>query len=65
VVTAAQLAAKLGISQRTLYRDIQDLSLAGVPILGEAGVGYRMGAGFDHPLCSPSMKSRSSLPASA
>jgi hypothetical protein len=49
VVTAAQLAAKLGISQRTLYRDIQDLSLAGVPILGEAGVGYRMGAGFDVP----------------
>jgi predicted DNA-binding transcriptional regulator YafY len=40
VVTAAQLAAKLGISQRTLYRDIQDLSLAGVPILGEAGVGF-------------------------
>jgi predicted DNA-binding transcriptional regulator YafY len=49
VVTAAQLAAKLGISQRTLYRDIQDLSLSGVPILGEAGVGYRMGAGFEIP----------------
>jgi len=49
VVTAAQLAAQLGISQRTLYRDIQDLSLSGVPILGEAGVGYRMGAGFEIP----------------
>jgi predicted DNA-binding transcriptional regulator YafY len=49
VVTAAQLAAKLGISQRTLYRDIQDLSLSGVPILGEAGVGYRMGSGFEMP----------------
>lgn len=49
VVTAAQLSAKLGISQRTLYRDIRDLSLSGVPILGEAGVGYRMGAGFDMP----------------
>ena len=49
VTTAAQLAEKLGISQRTLYRDIQDLSLSGVPILGEAGVGYRMGSGFEMP----------------
>lgn len=49
VVTAAQLSAALGISQRTLYRDIRDLSLSGVPILGEAGVGYRMGAGFEVP----------------
>jgi predicted DNA-binding transcriptional regulator YafY len=49
VVTAAQLSAELGISPRTLYRDIRDLSLSGVPILGEAGVGYRMGAGFEVP----------------
>lgn len=49
VVTAAQLSAALGISSRTLYRDIRDLSLSGVPILGEAGVGYRMGAGFEIP----------------
>ncbi len=49
VVTAAQLSAALGISARTLYRDIRDLSLSGVPILGEAGVGYRMGAGFEIP----------------
>jgi predicted DNA-binding transcriptional regulator YafY len=49
VVTAAQLSAQLGISQRTLYRDIRDLSLSGVPILGEAGVGYRMGSGFEMP----------------
>jgi predicted DNA-binding transcriptional regulator YafY len=49
VVTAAQLSAELGISLRTLYRDISDLSLSGVPILGEAGVGYRMGAGFEVP----------------
>ena len=49
VVTAAQLASSLGISARTLYRDIRDLSLSGVPILGEAGVGYRMGAGFEIP----------------
>jgi predicted DNA-binding transcriptional regulator YafY len=49
VVTAAQLAAKLSISQRTLYRDIRDLSLSGVPILGEAGIGYRMGSGFEMP----------------
>jgi predicted DNA-binding transcriptional regulator YafY len=49
VVTAAQLSAQLGISPRTLYRDIRDLSLSGVPILGEAGVGYRMGSGFEMP----------------
>lgn len=49
VVTAAQLSASLGISPRTLYRDIRDLSLSGVPVLGEAGVGYRMGAGFEIP----------------
>ena len=49
VTTAAQLSAKLEISERTLYRDIRDLSLSGVPILGEAGVGYRMGAGFEVP----------------
>jgi len=40
--TGAWLAAKLHVSLRTLYRDIRDLSLSGVPIEGEAGVGYRL-----------------------
>jgi predicted DNA-binding transcriptional regulator YafY len=47
--TAAFLADKLGVSERTVYRDVADLMAQGVPIEGEAGVGYRMGAGFDLP----------------
>ncbi|WP_085316855.1 helix-turn-helix transcriptional regulator [Derxia lacustris] len=49
LTTAAQLAETLGISVRTVYRDVRDLSLSGVPIEGEAGVGYRLRAGFDLP----------------
>lgn len=48
-VTAARLAERLGVSERTVYRDIQDLVQAGTPIDGEAGVGYRLGAGYDLP----------------
>ena len=43
------LAQRLEVSVRTVYRDIADLQAQGVPIEGEAGVGYRMGAGFDLP----------------
>ncbi len=46
VITARSLAEKLEVSERTIYRDIQDLSLSGVPIEGEAGVGYRLMKGF-------------------
>jgi predicted DNA-binding transcriptional regulator YafY len=49
LTTAALLAGRLGISLRTVYRDVRDLSLSGVPIEGEAGVGYRLKAGFDVP----------------
>ncbi|MCP4808761.1 MAG: YafY family transcriptional regulator [Proteobacteria bacterium] len=49
VVTGAELARELGTSQRTLYRDIQALRDAGVPIQGEAGVGYAMEKGFELP----------------
>ncbi len=41
-ITAAQLAQKLDISERTVYRDIQSLIATGVDIDGEAGVGYRL-----------------------
>ena len=34
---------------RTVYRDVADLIAQGVPIEGEAGVGYRMRPGFDLP----------------
>jgi len=47
--TAALLAERLQVSLRTVYRDVADLQLQGVPIDGEAGVGYRMRAGFDLP----------------
>jgi predicted DNA-binding transcriptional regulator YafY len=49
VTTAAQLARKLEISERTVYRDIRDLVAAGTPIDGEAGVGYRLGPDYDLP----------------
>ncbi len=49
VVTAAQLAAALEVSERTVYRDVRDLVLSGVPIRGEAGVGYALGREFDLP----------------
>ncbi|MBI5919518.1 MAG: YafY family transcriptional regulator [Nitrosomonadales bacterium] len=48
-ITAQVLAAELGVAVRTVYRDIQALVLSGVPIDGEAGVGYRLRAGFDLP----------------
>jgi predicted DNA-binding transcriptional regulator YafY len=47
--TAQWLAARLEVSVRTVYRDVVDLQAQGVPIDGEAGVGYRMRAGFDLP----------------
>ncbi len=47
--TAAFLAQRLEVSERTVYRDVAELMAQGVPIEGEAGVGYRMNAGFDLP----------------
>jgi predicted DNA-binding transcriptional regulator YafY len=46
---AADLASHLGVSERTIYRDISDMIARGVPIEGEAGVGYIMRPGFDLP----------------
>jgi len=45
-VTAARLAEQLGVSERTIYRDIQTLTGLGAPLQGEAGVGYMLKAGF-------------------
>lgn len=47
--TAAQLAEHLEVSERTIYRYIQTLVLSKIPILGEAGVGYRLAHGFHLP----------------
>jgi predicted DNA-binding transcriptional regulator YafY len=40
VVTASAIAEQLGLSERTVYRHVAALKAAGVPILGEVGVGY-------------------------
>jgi len=49
LVTAKVLAERLDVSERTIYRDIQDLSLSGIPIEGEAGVGYMLRHSLDIP----------------
>jgi predicted DNA-binding transcriptional regulator YafY len=46
---ARDLSEALEVSERTIYRDMQDLIASGVPIEGEAGVGYVLKAGFDLP----------------
>jgi len=49
MITARRLAEKLQVSDRTIYRDVRDLQTAGVPIDGEAGVGYLLRPGFQLP----------------
>ncbi len=49
LVRARELAEALEVSERTVYRDIRDLMTSGVPIEGEAGVGYVLRGGFDLP----------------
>jgi predicted DNA-binding transcriptional regulator YafY len=47
LTTAARLAQLLHVSERTVYRDVRDLSLSGIPILGEAGVGYSLDKSYE------------------
>jgi len=51
-VTARDLANAMGVSTRTLYRDIADLQAMGAPIRGEGGIGYVMAPGFFMPALS-------------
>jgi predicted DNA-binding transcriptional regulator YafY len=46
---ARRLAETLSVSLRTIYRDVSDLQLSGVPIEGEAGIGYMLRKGADIP----------------
>ncbi|CAM4198422.1 helix-turn-helix transcriptional regulator [Pseudoalteromonas byunsanensis] len=46
-ITAKQLAERFEVSERTIYRDIESLQSSGLPIFGEAGIGYII---HDHPL---------------
>src|SRR6185436_14644694 len=47
LMTAAGLARELEVSTRTVYRDVEDLIMSGVPIEGEAGVSYQLQKGFE------------------
>ena len=58
LTTARQLSETLEVSERTIYRDVADLIGSGVPIDGEAGVGYLMRGGYDLP---PLMFSRDEI----
>ena len=49
ITRAADLASMLEVSVTTIYRDIAHLQGSGVPIEGEAGVGYLLRPGFDLP----------------
>ena len=60
ITTARELARTLEVSERTIYRDVQDLCASGLPIEGAAGVGYRLARGFDLP---PMMFDRDELQA--
>ena len=46
---ARRLAETLSVSLRTVYRDVADLQVSGVPIEGEAGIGYVLRKGSDIP----------------
>jgi len=46
---ARRLAETLSVSLRTVYRDVADLQVSGVPIEGEAGIGYMLRKGADIP----------------
>ena len=48
-VTAHAIASELEVCVRTVYRDVAGLVAEGVPIRGEAGVGYVLGEGYDLP----------------
>lgn len=49
VVKAQEIAERFQVSQRTIYRDIKTLESAGVPVFGEAGIGYSLVDGYRLP----------------
>lgn len=49
LVKAQDIADRFSISLRTVYRDIKALDEAGVPVIGEAGTGYRLMEGYKLP----------------
>jgi predicted DNA-binding transcriptional regulator YafY len=49
VVKAQEIADRFGISLRTVYRDVKTLEEAGIPVIGEAGIGYSIMEGYRLP----------------
>lgn len=49
VVKAQDIADRFNISLRTVYRDVKTLEEAGIPVIGEAGVGYSIMEGYRLP----------------
>ncbi len=49
VIKATDIAEKFDVSLRTVYRDIRTLENAGIPIIGEPGVGYSLMDGYRLP----------------
>jgi predicted DNA-binding transcriptional regulator YafY len=49
VVKAQDIATRFNISLRTVYRDVKTLEEAGIPIIGEAGIGYSIMDGYRLP----------------
>jgi predicted DNA-binding transcriptional regulator YafY len=60
LTTAQRLSEELEVSVRTVYRDVADLVSCGVPIDGEAGLGYLLRDGFHLPPLMFRMRSRPS-----
>lgn len=48
-ITAKQIADDMGVTPRTIYRDVKLLMSQGLPIQGEAGVGYVIDSDFNAP----------------
>lgn len=48
-ITAEVLAEEIGVSVRSIYRYIDDLSVSGIPIYGTQGLGYQLDENFDLP----------------
>ncbi|AIQ45767.1 transcriptional regulator [Paenibacillus sp. FSL R7-0273] len=61
LLTADELAEVLGVSVRTIYRDMQALSEAGVPVIGETGLGYSLMEGYFLPPVSFTVEEAVSL----
>lgn len=48
-ITAREIAAQFDISLRTVYRDIETLEEAGIPLFGNPGIGYSIVEGYRLP----------------